>query len=300
MTPLATLDGVFLTAVEPLVDFAPLVVGKAPGGFFSPTLLFKAGAVGFLGTKDALLFLSSGGVVFFATPLVCGLDTPFERRLWEVFGLDPAVVLVWLRGLVFTAVLLVVLALESPEILVLVLAGVFSLAFSGFESPCPLSPAHCTGASSTTGLAAWLGSCPVEGAASLSGLDSSASIGSSAVVITPSGFISPGVVVVVVVVYRLSGVDEVWSAETVMDRRTLINGQVQVNIQVQSETLMGVASLPCIDYWLLVICVRSTFVMSPGLHTHSPRDCWWTDKRCCTTSVPQQTTRTFNDRNFRT
>lgn len=199
MTPLAVVDGVFLAAVVPVVDFAPLVAGAAPGAFFSPTLLLEAGAgpavpVGFLeGAVVGVLFLTAAGGVFLATPLVWGLDTPFERRLWDVLGRDPDVVLVGLvaPGFVLAVVLLVVLALESSEFLLLVLAAGVSLALSGWGSTWPVSPTGCCGISSPTGLAAWSGSCPTAGAASFTGLDSNVSIGSSAAVTTPSGFISP-------------------------------------------------------------------------------------------------------------
>lgn len=200
MTPLAVVDGVFLAAVVPVVDFAPLVAGEAPVAFFSPTLLLETGApavpVGFLEGAVVgvvvVVFLTAAGGVFLATPLVWGLDTPFERRLWDVLGLEPDVVLVELvvAGFVLAVALLVVLALESSEVLLLVLAAGVSLVWAGWESPWPVPPAGCCGISST-GLAAWLGSCPTAGAASFTGLDSNVSIGSSAAVTTPSGFISP-------------------------------------------------------------------------------------------------------------
>lgn len=135
MTPLADVDGVFLAAVVPVIDFAPLVAGAAPVGFFSPTLLLGAGAaagpVGFLvEAVVGVVFLTAAGGVFLATPLVWGLDTPFERRLWDVLGREPDVVLVGLvvPGFVLAVALLVVLALESPEVLLLVLAAGVSLA----------------------------------------------------------------------------------------------------------------------------------------------------------------------------
>lgn len=88
LTPFAVVDGVFLTAAVPVVDFAPLVAGEGPVAFFSPTfaVVLEAGApavpVGFLVDADAVvLFLSRAGVAFFAMPLVWGFDTPFERRL---------------------------------------------------------------------------------------------------------------------------------------------------------------------------------------------------------------------------
>lgn len=111
---------------------------------------------------------------------------------------EPAVGLVGLVvvGFVLVVALLVVLALESPEVLLLVLAAGVSLACSGWGSTWLISPTGCCGISSSIGLAAWLGSCPTAGAPSFPGLDSSASIGSSAAVETPSGFISPRVVVV--------------------------------------------------------------------------------------------------------
>lgn len=186
---------VFLVAV--VVDFAPLVAVEA---FFSPTLaaVLEAGApavpVGFLeGAEVVLLFLSGAGVVFLATPLVWGLDTPFERRLWDVLGREPDVVLVEVAvpGFVLAVALLVVLALASSEVLLLVLAAGVSLACSGWGSTWSISAAGCCAISSSAGLPAWLGSCPAPGAASFTGLDSNVSIGSSAAVATPSGFISP-------------------------------------------------------------------------------------------------------------
>lgn len=196
MTPLAVVDGVFLAPVVVAV-FMPLVAGAAPGVFFSPTLLLAAGApagpVGFLvGAVVGVLFLTAAGGVFLATPLVWGLETPFEMRLCDVLGREPVVVLVGLvvPGFVLAVALLVVLALESPEVLLPVLAAGVSLALSGWGAAGPVSPTGCWGISSSTGLAAWLGSCPTAGAASFTGLDSIASIGSSAAVTTPSGFIS--------------------------------------------------------------------------------------------------------------
>lgn len=199
MTPLAVVDGVFLAAVVPVIDFAPLVAGAAPVAFFSPTLVLEAGAevvpVGFLaGAGVGVVFFTAAGGVFFATPLVCGLDTPFERRLWDVLGRDPVVVLVWVLvpGFVLVAVaLLGVLALGSPDVLLLGFAAGLSLAWSGWGSTWSVSAAGCCGISCSTGLAAWLASCPAAGAASFTGLDSNVSIGSSAAVATPSGFISP-------------------------------------------------------------------------------------------------------------
>lgn len=111
---------------------------------------------------------------------------------------EPVVVLVGLvvPGFVLAVALLVVLALESPELLLLVLAAGVSLACCGWRSPWQDSTAGCCGISSSAGLVDWLGSCPTAGAASFPGLDSSVSIGSSATVATPSGFIFPQVVVV--------------------------------------------------------------------------------------------------------
>lgn len=192
-----------MVAVVPVIDFAPLVAGAAPVVFFSPTLLLEAGTavgpVGFLmAAVVGVLFLTAAGGVFLATPLVWGLDMPFERRLWDVLGREPIVVLVGLvaPGFVLAMALLVVLALDSPEVLLLVLAAGVSLVWSGWGSTWPVSPAGCCVISSSTGLATWLGSCPPAGAASFSGLDSNVSIGSRAAVTTPSGFISPCVVVV--------------------------------------------------------------------------------------------------------
>lgn len=196
LTPLAVLDGVFL--VVPVVDFAPLVAGEAAVVFFSATfvVLFDVGApvvpVGFLAVV-AVVFLSEAGVVFLATPLVWGLDTPFDGRAWAVLDREPGAVLVGaVPGFVLAAVLLVVLALESPEVLLLVLAAGVPLASCGCASTGPVSPRGCCDISPSTELAAWLGSCP---AASVGGLDSNVSIGSIAAVATPSGFISPSVVV---------------------------------------------------------------------------------------------------------
>lgn len=194
MTPIAVAGAVFLAAVVvPVIDFAPLA---APVGFFSPTLILGAEAVpvGFLaGAGVGAVFFTAAGAVFFATPLVWGLDTPLERRLWVVLGRDPGVVLVGLvvPGFVLAVALLVVLALGSPEVLLPVLAAGVSLAGSALGSTWPVSAAGCCGISSSAGLAAWLGSCPAAGAASFTGLDSNVSMGSSAAVATPSGFISP-------------------------------------------------------------------------------------------------------------
>lgn len=136
-TPLAVEGGVFFAAVVPVAGFAPLVV---PVGFFSPTLLLDVGAV-----VDPVVFLSGAGAgagagflsgavgVFFVTPLVWGLDVPLDRRLCGVLVREPGVLLAGLLvpGLVLGAVLLVVLAFGSPEVLLLVLAAGASLAFSG-------------------------------------------------------------------------------------------------------------------------------------------------------------------------
>lgn len=229
LTPLAVVDGVFLAAVVPVIDFAPLVARAVPVAFFSPTLL--AGPVGFLaGAVVGVLFFTAADGAFLATPLVWGFDTPFARRLWDaLLGRGPVVVLdgFVVPGFVLAAALLVVLALESPDVLLLVLAAVVSLACSSWGSTWPVSPAGCCGIASSAGLAAWLGSCPAAGAASFTGLESSVSIGSIAAVTTPSGFISLRVVVVRlcgaglmdlnltgwVQVYRLSRDSEVWSGE---------------------------------------------------------------------------------------
>lgn len=188
MTPAAVAGAVFLAAavvvVVPVIGFASL-----PVGFFSPSLLLAAGAVGFLAGAAALLF-TAAGTVFFATPLVWGLDTPFERRLWDVLGRDPSVVLVEPvgPGFVLAVALLVGWALESPDVLFVVLAAGVSFAGSGFGSAWSISAAGCCGISPSAGLAAWLGSCP---AASFAGLDSIVSMGSNATRATPSGFIAP-------------------------------------------------------------------------------------------------------------
>lgn len=42
LMPFAVVDGVFLAAVVPVVNFAPLVAGADPTAFFSPTLLLDA------------------------------------------------------------------------------------------------------------------------------------------------------------------------------------------------------------------------------------------------------------------
>lgn len=196
LTPLAVVDGVFLAAVVPVIGFAPLVA--VPVDFFSATLLLEAGVptgpVGFLvEAVVGVLFLTAAGGAFLASPLVWGFDTPFERRLWDGFGREPDVALAGLAppGFVLAVALLVFLALESPEVLLLVLAAGVSLAWSGSGSTWPVSPTGCCGISSSTGLAAWFGSCPIVGSASFTGLDSNVSIGSSAAVATPSGFISP-------------------------------------------------------------------------------------------------------------
>ena len=198
LTPLAGTGAGLLAAVVPVIDFTPSVAGDAPVGFFSPTLLFRAGdgvvPVGFLtGAVVGVVFLTAAGAGFFATPLVWGLVVPFERRLWVVLVLDPVEVLLGavVPGFVLLdGALLVVLALESPVVLLPVLAGV-SLAWFGFASPVS-SMVGCD-TSSVPGLAAWLPSSP---AASFTGLDSSVSIGSCTAVATPSGFISPLVLVV--------------------------------------------------------------------------------------------------------
>ena len=75
LTTLAVVDGVFLAAVGPVVDFAPLVVGAAPVAFFSLTLLLEARApavpIVFLEEAEVgVFFLSRAGVDFLATPLV--------------------------------------------------------------------------------------------------------------------------------------------------------------------------------------------------------------------------------------
>lgn len=231
-TPLAVEGGVFFAAVVPVAGFAPLVAGPAPVAFFSPTLLLGAGAV-----VDPVVFLSGAGAgagflsgavgVFLVTPLVWGLDVPLDRRLCGVLVREPGVGLAGLLvpGLVLGVVLLAVLALESPEVLLLVLAAGVSLALSGWGSSWLISAAGCCVAPSPAGLAAWLGSCPPAGASSFIGLDSNVSIGSIAAVVTPSGFISPWVVVVRLcgegsvdfdltgwpLVYRFSGDRSVWS-----------------------------------------------------------------------------------------
>lgn len=138
LTPLEVVDGGFLAAVVPVIDFAPLVAEAGPVAFFSPTLLLAAGAaagpVGFLaGAVVGVLFLTAAGGVFLATPLVWGFDVPLERRLWDVLGREPGAVLVALvaPGFVLVVALLVVLVLESPEVLLPVLAAGASLAWSG-------------------------------------------------------------------------------------------------------------------------------------------------------------------------
>lgn len=137
-TPLAVEGGVFFAAVVPVAGFAPLVAGPAPVAFFSPTLLLGAAAVVdpgvFLsGAGAGVGFLSGAVGVFLVTPLVCGLDVPLDRRLCGVLVREPGVGLAGLLvpGLVLGVVLLAVLALESPEVLLLVLAAGVSLAFSG-------------------------------------------------------------------------------------------------------------------------------------------------------------------------
>lgn len=194
------LAGSVFFAVVPLADFAPLLAGVAPVVFFSPTLPLAAGApvgpVGFLvAAALGVLALTAAGGVFLDTPLVCGLELPFERRLWDVLGLGAGVVLVRLvvLGLDLAVVLLAVLALDSPEVLLPVLAGGVSLVWSGWGPSCS---AGCCGISSSVGLAAWLGSCSPAATASFIGLDSNVSICSRAAVTTPSGFISLRVAVV--------------------------------------------------------------------------------------------------------
>jgi len=108
-------------------------------------------------------------------------------RLWGVFDRGPDGVLgeLVVVSFVLAVPLLAVLALESPEGLLLGLAAGVSLAWFGCGSAC------CCNISSSTGTLAWLGSCSMGGAASFTGSDSNVSIGSSAAVATPSGFISP-------------------------------------------------------------------------------------------------------------
>lgn len=150
LTPVAVADAVFLAAVVvPVIDFASLVA-EVPVGFFSPTLLLEARAgvvpvVFLIGAGIGAIFFTAAGAVFFATPLVWGFDTPFERRLWDVLGRDPGVVLVGpvVPGFVLAVALLVVLALESPAVLLLVLAAGVSLAWSGLGSTWPVSAAGC-------------------------------------------------------------------------------------------------------------------------------------------------------------
>lgn len=137
-TPLAVEGGVFFAAVVPVIGFAPLVAGPVPVAFFSPTLLLDAGAA-----VDPVVFLSGAGAgagflsgavgVFFATPLVWGLDVPLDRRLCGVLVREPGVLLagVLVPGLVLGVVLLAVLAFGSPGVLLLVLAAGASLALSG-------------------------------------------------------------------------------------------------------------------------------------------------------------------------
>lgn len=154
-----------MVAVVPLADLVPLVAGEDPAGFFSPTFVaavLEARApvvpVGFLVAAEVgVLFLSVAVGVFFATPLVWGLDTPFERRLWDVLGREPVVVFTGatVPDFVLAAVaLLVVLALASPEVLLLVLAAGVSLAFSGLGSTWSVFAAGCCAISSSAGLAA--------------------------------------------------------------------------------------------------------------------------------------------------
>lgn len=189
-TPLVAVDGVFLAAAG--AGLAPLVAGDDAAGFFSATLvLVVAGAAGFLaGAVVGVVFLTAA-VVFLASPLVWGLDTPLDRRLWDVLGREPVVVLlgVLLPGFVLAAVLLGVLVLESPEVLLGVLVAGLSLAWSGLASGA--SPPGCCVSPSSAGLAAWSWSCPAAGGPSLA-----VSIGSIAAVVTPSGFISTGALVV--------------------------------------------------------------------------------------------------------
>lgn len=193
-TPLAVAEGVFLAAA----------VVVAVGVFFSAVLgvLLWVGVVpvGFLDAAvTEVLFLSKVEEVFLGTPLVWGLETPLERRLWVVVDFEPEVVL---AGVVpgFVLTLLGVLDLESPEGLLLVFAAGASL---GGSTGAAL-PSDCWTISPSAGLAAWLGSCPGTGAPSFTGLLSNISIGSSAAVATPSGFISPSVVVCRCLLHRVA------------------------------------------------------------------------------------------------
>lgn len=202
------MDGDFVAAVSPVV-FAPLTADGAPVVFFSATFVFEVSApvelVAVLVAAEVgvLLFLATAaaavdGVFFDATPLVGGLDVPFDKRLWVVLGLVLEVVLlgaeadlpaVLMLGLDFNRALLDGLALRSPEALLLILAARVSLVWSGWAIT---ASADCCGVSPSTALVAWLGSwTPAgSGSASFRGLDSNVSTGSRAAVTTPSGFIS--------------------------------------------------------------------------------------------------------------
>lgn len=94
LTSFAFVDGDFVAAVPVFVPFAAEAV---PVVFFSPTLFFEAGApvepVGVLvAAAVGVLFLTAAAGVFLDTPLVGGLDVPFDRRLWTVLGRGAEVV----------------------------------------------------------------------------------------------------------------------------------------------------------------------------------------------------------------
>ena len=127
-------DGVFLAAVFAVIDLAPLVAGVVPVVFFSPTLVLMAGAavgpvVFLVAVGVVVLLLTVAEGIFLATPLLWSFDTPFERRLWDMLGCEPDVILVGLVvvGFAFALALLVALALDSPEVLLFVLSAGVSL-----------------------------------------------------------------------------------------------------------------------------------------------------------------------------
>lgn len=149
MTTFEVVDGVFLAAVFPVTNLAPLVAGEAPVVLFSPTLVLKAGAavgpvVFLVAVGVGVLLLTTAAGVFLATPLLWSFDIPFERRFWDMLGCEPDVILVGLVvvGFVFALALLVALALDSPEVLLFVLSAGVSLVWC-WGSPCPVSPTGC-------------------------------------------------------------------------------------------------------------------------------------------------------------
>lgn len=103
LTSFAFVDGDFVAAVPVFVPFVAEAVV-----FFSPTLFFEAGApVGVLvAAAVGVLFLTAAAGVFLDTPLVGGLDVPFDRRLWTVLGRGAEVVFPAVEVVLLAAVVL--------------------------------------------------------------------------------------------------------------------------------------------------------------------------------------------------